>query len=271
MFKADASDATPPPSRQSPAAAAPAAATATVWHHDRSIAASATAVVDEHRGAPQRPPPLQSHCSRCTAVRSVAATIAARHRCQLPVTSPGRLFRAAAATTPTAAAPCVRDRARARAAPLAHLGDADDHVFDVRARRLDGGTRLARGEPALNVDNVLTFLVLGHRDVERQVRQVLFDLAARALDYDHACLHGDLDPVGDRHIGLLQYGLLRVREYGAAQQTISERKPRTRRGGGSGARETQVAAQREAPNRRRQEAAPRESEHERLPTRRCEA
>ena len=165
----------------------------------------------------------------------------------------------------------VRSRSRTRAAPQAHLGDTDDHVFDVRARRLDGGTRLARGEPALNVDDVLTFLVLGHRDVERQVRQVLFDLAARALDYDHACLHGDLDPVGDRHIGLLQYGLLRVREYGAAQQTISERKPRTRRGGGSGARETQVAAQREAPNRRRQEAAPRESEHERLPTRRCEA
>lgn len=131
----------------------------------------------------------------------------------------------------------VRSRSRARGA--AHLGDADDHVFDVRARRLDGGTRLARGEPALNVDDVLTFLVLGHRDVERQVRQVLFDLAARALDYDHACLHGDLDPIRDRNIGLLQYGLLRVREYGAAQQTISERKPRTRRGGGSGAKQRQ--------------------------------
>ena len=88
MFKADASDATPPPSRQSPAAAAPAAATATVWHHDRSIAASATAVVDEHRGAPQRPPPLQSHCSRCTAVRSVAATIAAATAASFPSLSP---------------------------------------------------------------------------------------------------------------------------------------------------------------------------------------
>ena len=65
-------------------------------------------------GAPQRPPPLQEHCNRCHGSPLRRRHRRRRHRCQLPVTFHGRLFRAVAATTPTAAAPCVRDRARAR-------------------------------------------------------------------------------------------------------------------------------------------------------------
>ena len=71
-----------------------------------------------------------------------------------------------------------------------HLGDANDHVVDMRARSADRRALLARGEPPLNSDRLA---IRRDREVDRQVRQVLVKRAARALDNDFPCLdrHGN--------------------------------------------------------------------------------
>ena len=88
----------------------------------------------------------------------------------------------------------------------AHLRDANDHVVDVRARRPNRSRLLPRREPPLDGHRLA---ILRHREVDREVRKVLEELTARALDRDLPALDLARDAVRHLHAVLFLDELLR--------------------------------------------------------------
>lgn len=76
---------------------------------------------------------------------------------------------------------------------LEALGDANDQVVDEGANCAEGSDVLAGTVVQLDLDNIL----LGVREVDGQMVQVLGELASRSFDGDKSRLDGDLDTLGD--------------------------------------------------------------------------
>lgn len=81
--------------------------------------------------------------------------------------------------------------------------NANDHVFDVRANRSDGGELLANAEPFL--DDQSSFA--DHGDVQLGIPEGADESTAGSLHRHFAVLHGDRDAVRDLNVLVSADGL----------------------------------------------------------------
>ena len=86
----------------------------------------------------------------------------------------------------------------ARKWPLTYLGDASDHVINVRFERVDSARLLVAAEPDANADigaRSLLGVLLHLLELTSNVGEVFRHLTSNALDSNFPCIHCSLDCV----------------------------------------------------------------------------
>lgn len=80
------------------------------------------------------------------------------------------------------------------------LSDAGDEVIDVAEGGTDGRGGLARSEPGVDLQLLLTgFLVGDELKIEVEMLEVASESSSRSLHFDHFRVHLDLHPIGNFH------------------------------------------------------------------------